>query len=347
MDLKANEQNLQQLTTKIQELKQLSEKSGMDFSDVVQQLEHKLEVLQEQAYAHMNTWDRVQISRNIKRPTTLEFINLIFDDFLELHGDRLYADDPAIVGGIATFEGLPVTVIGNQKGHDTKQNLYRRFGMSQPEGYRKALRLMQQASKFNRPIVTFINTAGAFPGKEAEERGQSEAIAKNLREMASFGVPILCFVIGEGGSGGALALGIGNKIYMLENTFYSVISPEGAAALLWKDSTQAQKAAEALKVTANDLMKLGIIDEVIQEPTGGAHVDMKAQADYIRNALRKGLKELSSLSKEELIEQRFDKFRDIGVYEENIESIKIRKTNQEVFFPKDFASIKTVKVGVQ
>lgn len=272
-------------------------------------------------------WDKIQISRNIMRPTTLDYIQEIFDDFIELHGDRLFADDPAIVGGIATFDGIPITIVGNQKGKNTKENIYRRFGMSQPEGYRKALRIMQQASKFNRPIVTFINTAGAFPGKEAEERGQSEAIARNLREMASFGVPIISFIIGEGGSGGALALGIGNKIFMLENTFYSVISPEGAAALLWKDSSKAKQAAEALKVSAEDLQRMGVIDDIIKEPTGGAHTNLKLQADYIKIALKSALHELLKLDSGELIEQRFEKFREIGKFEESIE------------FPKNFTRI--------
>lgn len=314
-------ENIEELKTKIEELKFFSEKHEIDLSDAITNLEkHLSEYEPEEETKEMETWDRIQLSRHLERPTTQNYIDSIFDDFIELHGDRLYADDPAIIGGIGTFEGIPVTVVGNQKGQNTKENLHRRFGMAQPEGYRKALRLMQQANKFNRPIVTFINTAGAFPGKEAEERGQSEAIARNLREMASFGVPIICFVIGEGGSGGALALGIGNKIFMLENTFYSVISPEGAAALLWKDSTQAKRAAEALKVSAQDLYNLGIVDAVVSEPSGGAHKDMEQQSTYIKNTLRKALHDLSSMGSKELIEQRYEKFRKIGEFEESLEN---------------------------
>lgn len=257
---------LKKLENHIAELKEMSTKHNLNLSEVLNNLEQKANEIKIHLNENMGVWDKIQLSRIQQRPTTLDFIHHIFEDFIELHGDRLYGDDPALVSGIATFEGMPITVLGNQKGKNTKDNIYRRFGMSQPEGYRKALRIMQQANKFNRPIVTFINTAGAFPGREAEERGQSEAIARNLREMASFGVPIICFVIGEGGSGGALALGIGNRIFMLENTFYSVISPEGAAALLWKDATQAKRAAEVLKITAKDLMELGVIDEIIKEP---------------------------------------------------------------------------------
>ncbi|MCU7667422.1 acetyl-CoA carboxylase carboxyltransferase subunit alpha [Bacillus thuringiensis] len=316
---KESYENIEALIQKIEELKHMSEEHQLDLSDAISNLESKISELQSKQKAvkvDMDTWDRVQLSRHIERPTTLDYIQCIFDDFIELHGDRLYADDPAMVGGIATFNGIPVTVIGNQKGQNTKENLHRRFGMSQPEGYRKALRLMQQANKFKRPIITFINTAGAFPGKEAEERGQSEAIARNLREMASFGVPIICFVIGEGGSGGALALSIGNKIYMLENTFYSVISPEGAAALLWKDATQAKRAAEALKVSANDLYEFGIVDEVVPEPVSGAHTDLQLQVKYIRDMISRSLSELLPLNAESLIEQRYEKFRKIGEFEE-------------------------------
>ncbi|MGX5608967.1 acetyl-CoA carboxylase carboxyltransferase subunit alpha [Bacillus cereus] len=316
---KESYENIEALIQKIEELKHMAEEHQLDLSDAISNLESKISELQskqKEVKVDMDTWDRVQLSRHIERPTTLDYIQCIFDDFIELHGDRLYADDPAMVGGIAIFNGIPVTVIGNQKGQNTKENLHRRFGMSQPEGYRKALRLMQQANKFKRPIITFINTAGAFPGKEAEERGQSEAIARNLREMASFGVPIICFVIGEGGSGGALALSIGNKIYMLENTFYSVISPEGAAALLWKDATQAKRAAEALKVSANDLYEFGIVDEVVPEPASGAHTDLQLQVKYIRDMISRSLSELLPLNAETLIEQRYEKFRKIGEFEE-------------------------------
>ncbi|MGE7766812.1 acetyl-CoA carboxylase carboxyltransferase subunit alpha [Peribacillus sp. NPDC096540] len=305
---------LKKLENHIAELKEMSAKHNLNLNEVLNNLEQKAHEIKIHLNENMGVWDKIQLSRIQQRPTTLDFIHHIFEDFIELHGDRLYGDDPALVSGIATFEGMPITVLGNQKGKNTKDNIYRRFGMSQPEGYRKALRIMQQANKFNRPIVTFINTAGAFPGREAEERGQSEAIARNLREMSSFGVPIICFVIGEGGSGGALALGIGNRIFMLENTFYSVISPEGAAALLWKDAAQAKRAADVLKITAKDLMELGVIDEIIKEPAGGAHIDLPLQSQYIKETLRKALQELGQLDKEILRQQRFDKFRKIGEY---------------------------------
>lgn len=311
-----NLQELKQLENQIAELKEVSTKHNLDLNEAINNLEQKVNEIKIHLNENMEVWDKIKLSRIQQRPTTLDYIHHIFEDFIELHGDRLYGDDPALVTGIATFEGMPITVLGNQKGQHTKDNIYRRFGMSQPEGYRKALRIMQQANKFNRPIVTFINTPGAFPGREAEERGQSQAIAHNLREMASFGVPIICFVVGEGGSGGALALGIGNRIYMLENTFYSVISPEGAAAVLWKDATQAKRAAEVLKITAKDLMKLGVIDGVIKEPVGGAHIDIPLQSQFIKETLRKALQELGQLDKGILRQQRFDKFRKIGVYME-------------------------------
>lgn len=313
-----NFQELKKLENHIAELKEMSANHNLDLSEVLNNLEQKANEIKNHLYENMEVWDKIKLSRIQQRPTTLDFIHHIFEDFLELHGDRLFGDDPAMVSGIATFEGMPITVIGNQKGKNTKDNIHRRFGMSQPEGYRKALRIMQQANKFNRPIVTFINTSGAFPGREAEERGQSEAIARNLREMAGFGVPIICIIIGEGGSGGALALGIGNRIFMLENTFYSVISPEGAAALLWKDATQAKRAAEVLKITAKDLMKLGVIDEIIKEPVGGAHIDLPLQSQYIQETLRKALQELGHLDKGILRQQRYDKFRKIGEYMDEI-----------------------------
>ncbi|MCK1991180.1 acetyl-CoA carboxylase carboxyltransferase subunit alpha [Peribacillus muralis] len=311
-----NSQELKKLENHIVELREMSLKHELDLMEVLNNLEQKANEIKSHLHENMDIWDKIKLSRIQQRPTTLDFIHHIFEDFIELHGDRLYGDDPALVSGIATFEGVPITIIGNQKGKNTKDNIYRRFGMSQPEGYRKALRIMQQANKFNRPIVTFINTPGAFPGREAEERGQSEAIARNLREMASFGVPIICIVIGEGGSGGALALGIGNRIFMLENTFYSVISPEGAAALLWKDATQAKRAAEVLKISAKDLLELGVIDEIIKKPVGGAHIDLPLQSQYIKASLRKALQELGSLDNGMIRQQRFDKFRKIGVYME-------------------------------
>ena len=235
----------------------------------------------------------MQIARHPNRPTTLDYIANLFDGFFECHGDRTFGDDEAIVGGVAKFRGLPVTVIGHQRGKDTKENIRRNFGMPHPEGYRKALRLMKQADKFKRPIICFIDTKGAYPGKAAEERGQSEAIATNLFEMAGLKVPVICIVIGEGGSGGALALGVGNRMYMLENSTYSVISPEGAAAILWKDSSLSKKAAESMKITAPDLKELGIIDDIIPEIKGGAHKDIKGQAEAIDNYLEEILKRTS------------------------------------------------------
>jgi len=306
------EKSLQSIKKTISELKTLSETSDIDLSAEIARLEEKAKQLSEDYYKNLSPWQRVQLARHGERPTTLEYIEAIFDDFIELHGDRVFGDDQAIIGGIASLNGQPVTVIGHQKGRNTKENLQRNFGMGHPEGYRKALRLMEQAEKFGRPIVTFINTAGAYPGIEGEKRGQSEAIARNLREMAGLEVPILCFVIGEGGSGGALGIGVGDRIYMLENSYYSVISPEGAAAILWKDSTQAQRAAEAMKITSHDLKELGVIDGIVPEPKGGAHLDKKAQTDFVKGFIEQGLQELTTLSKEELIEQRYEKYKKIG-----------------------------------
>jgi len=311
-----NAESLEQLEIKIREMKEISVSHDLDLRDVLRTLEQKaVDIKKELRKQPLDVWERVQLARHAQRPTTLDYIQNLFDDFLEMHGDRSFGDDAAIVGGIATFEGIPVTVIGHQKGKNTKESIHRRFGMAQPEGYRKALRMMEQANKFNRPIITFINTAGAFPGKEAEERGQSEAIARNLREMARFSVPIICFVIGEGGSGGALALSIGNRIYMLENTFYSVISPEGASALLWKDSTKAKQAAETMKITAQDLHGFGIVDGVIPEPVGGAHKDIEEQSASLKEAIRTSLHELYGAEGRFLVEQRYNKFRQMGEFQ--------------------------------
>lgn len=302
------------LRQKINELKEITKTADVDLSDEIQKLELRLEVLEKEVYEHLKPWDRVQIARHPQRPTTLDYINLLITDFFECHGDRTFADDLSIVGGIGKFEGVPVTVIGHQRGKDTKENLRRNFGMPHPEGYRKALRLMKQADKFRRPIITFIDTKGAYPGKAAEERGQSEAIARNLFEMATLRVPIICVVIGEGGSGGALALGVGNHVHMLENSTYSVISPEGAASILWRDATLAKQAAEKLKITAPDLKELGIIDEIIPEVKGGAHNDVERQGEEIRKVLKSSLKQLLPLSEEELIENRYEKYKKIGVF---------------------------------
>jgi acetyl-CoA carboxylase carboxyl transferase subunit alpha len=308
------ERPIHELEKKIAELKSFMEEKDIDLTDEIQRLEEKLSRLENSTYSEMKPWDRVQIARHAERPTTLDYISYLFTDFIELHGDRLFGDDEAIVGGVAFYKGLPVTVIGHQRGKDTKENLRRNFGMPHPEGYRKALRLMKQAEKFNRPIICFIDTKGAYPGKAAEERGQSEAIARNLVEMAGLTVPVICIVIGEGGSGGALALGVGNYVHMLENSTYSVISPEGAAAILWKDASLAKKAAESMRITAPDLKELGIIDEIIEEVKGGAHKDPKRQAEVIDSVLESSLNNLLSMSQDELIEQRYEKYKNIGQF---------------------------------
>lgn len=306
------EKPVTELRKKISELREYTKNTDMDFSSEIEKLENRLEKLEKDIYENIKPWDRVQIARHPQRPTTLDYISRLFTDFFECHGDRVYGDDEAIVGGIAKFHGLPVTVIGHQRGKDTKENIRRNFGMPHPEGYRKALRLMKQADKFNRPIICFIDTKGAYPGKAAEERGQSEAIARNLFEMAGLRVPVVCVVIGEGGSGGALALGVGNHLHMLENSTYSVISPEGAASILWRDAALAKKAAETMKITAPDLKQLGVIDEIIPETRGGAHRDLDFQAEAIRETLKTSLLELTKLSEEELVNQRYKKYKLIG-----------------------------------
>ena len=306
------EKPLFEIRNKIDSLKESQEKNEVDLQDEIDMLEASLKRETTKVYTNLKPWDRVQIARLPERPTTLDYIPYIFDSFIELHGDRSFRDDPAMIGGIGYLDGKSVTVIGQQRGKDTKDNIYRNFGMAHPEGYRKALRLMKQAEKFNRPVFTFIDTKGAYPGKAAEERGQSESIAKNLMEMASLTVPVIAIVIGEGGSGGALGIGISNRVLMLENSTYSVISPEGAAALLWKDSNLAQIAAETMKITAHDLLDLGIIDEVINEPLGGAQKDEEAQALSIKKIFLKHLYELKQLTPEELANDRFEKFRQIG-----------------------------------
>ena len=310
------EEPLTQLRKKIVELKEYTATAEVDLDSEIKGLEERLSKLESDIYENMKPWDRVQVARHPERPTTLDYIPLLFTDFIELHGDRLYGDDEAIVGGIASFRGQAVTVIGHQRGKDTKENIRRNFGMPHPEGYRKALRLMKQAEKFKRPIICLIDTKGAYPGKAAEERGQSEAIARNLVEMAGLEVPVISIVIGEGGSGGALALGVGNHILMLENSTFSVISPEGAASILWKDSALAQTAAEAMKITAPDLLEMKIIEHMIPEVRGGAHHDCEKQAGLIAEAIRRSLVELNNLSEQELIKQRYDKFKSIGVFSE-------------------------------
>ncbi|MBW7477027.1 acetyl-CoA carboxylase carboxyltransferase subunit alpha [Paenibacillus oenotherae] len=310
------EKPLSDLRLKIDELKKLGQESGIDFTDEISRLEQRCNQLQEELYNELSPAQKMHLARHHGRPTSLDYIGAIFTDFIELHGDRLFADDLAIVGGLAKLNGVPVTVIGHQRGKDTKDNIARFFGSPHPEGFRKALRLMQQANKFGRPIVTFIDTKGAYPGNTAEERGQSEAIARNLREMAVFGVPIICVVIGEGGSGGALALGVGNRVLMLENAIYSVISPNGAASILWKDASRADEAAAVMRITANDMVDFGIVEEIIAEPQGGAHRDLAAQSETIKEAVWRHLQQLSKFTPEQLITDRYDKFRRIGKFRE-------------------------------
>ena len=260
----------------------------------------------------VTAWDRVMLARKSERSKAQEYINEIFDDFIELHGDRNFGDDKAIIGGIATLDGMPVTVIGEQKGRNAKENIERNFGMPNPEGYRKALRLMKQAEKFNRPVITFIDTPGAYPGMGAEERGQGEAIARSIMEMSSLKVPIICIVIGEGSSGGALAIGVGDKVVMLENAIYSILSPEGFASILYKDSSKAKEAAENMKLTAKDLKELNIIDDIIKEPEGGAQEDFEKVAKDVKKYLLKNIKKLKGMKKEELLQKRYEKIRNFG-----------------------------------
>ena len=264
----------------------------------------------------LSSWEVVRLARNKERPSATEYINMIFSNFVELHGDRMFRDDEAIVAGMASLGDRKVMVLGHQKGRDTKSNIRRNFGMAHPEGYRKALRLMEMAARFERPVVTFIDTPGAYPGLGAEERGQAEAIARNLREMADLPVPIVVVVTGEGGSGGALALGVGDRVFMLENSIYSVISPEGCAAILWRDGAKSKEAAKAMKLTSADALRLGVIDGVIPEPVGGAHRDHKAIALEIKAVIQDNLAELAGLSVDDLLDKRLQKFLDMGVYEE-------------------------------
>ena len=282
----------------------------------IAKLEDRLSRLRQKTYASLTPWQRTQLARHPKRPHTRDLFKLLFDDFVELHGDRVYGDDAAIVGGLARFEGRGVVVVGHQKGRDTREKIARNFGMPHPEGYRKALRLMHLAQKFGKPIVTFIDTPGAYPGLGAEERGQAEAIARNLREMAGLRVPILSVVTGEGGSGGALAIGMGNRVLMLEYAIYSVISPQGCAAILWGDAAKAPDAAESMRITAPDLLRLGVIDGIVPEPVGGAHRDWDGAAGNLREALREHLRPLASMSPDDLVANRYEKFRKIGAFEE-------------------------------
>ncbi|UCF29884.1 MAG: acetyl-CoA carboxylase carboxyltransferase subunit alpha [bacterium] len=310
------EKPVYELERRISELKHMeTEESGVDLTDDIQRLEKKLEKMRHEVYSKLGRWQRTLIARHPMRPYTLDFIDLLADRFVELHGDRSYADDKSIVAGVGTFMGEPLMIIGHQKGRNTKEKLMRNFGMSHPEGYRKALRLMKLAQQFHIPILTLVDTPGAFPGIEAEERGQAEAIARNLIEMADLTIPIVTVITGEGGSGGALALAVANRVLMMENSIYSVISPEGCAAILWKSQDYAKDAAEAMKVTASDSLELGIIDEIVPEPLGGAHRDYPAAAAAIGQAVKRHLEELGKLTPEELVEDRWRRFRKIGVFQ--------------------------------
>ena len=318
------ERPIVELEKKIQDMKDFFTKDsgqsgGTELLKEIEVLENRLEKVQKEVYSNLSRWQRVQLARHPLRPHSLDYIKLITTDFVEMHGDRGFSDDKALVGGFAKIDGKPVMIIGQQKGRDTRQKLYRNFGMMYPEGYRKALRLMQLSAKFNKPIIILGDTPGAYPGIGAEERGQAEAIARNLREMSRFPVPIIINIIGEGASGGALGIGIGDKILMLENSWYSVISPEGCAAILWRDSSKAPQAAEALKLTAPDLLELGVIDKIIPEPLGGAHRDYQQAAQILKEEILKTLDELRVLTAEELLEKRLHKFRVMGKYIEGVE----------------------------
>ena len=314
------EKPIYELEKRINDLKELNghkedeSLENVELSREIQSLEQKRDKLAQEIYSKLSRWQRVQLARHPRRPCALDFISLMCTDFIELHGDRGFADDKAIVGGFAKMDKKPVMLVGQQKGRDTKQKLYRNFGMPHPEGYRKALRLMQLASRFGKPVVILIDTPGAFPGVGAEERGQAEAIARNLREMTRLKVPIIINIIGEGASGGALGIGVGDRVFMLENAWYSVISPEGCAAILWRDSSKASEAAEALKLSAPDLMRLKVIDQIIPEPNGGAHRDPPEQARILKAENLSALNELEQLRSEELIEKRIAKFRVMGEY---------------------------------
>lgn len=305
-----------ELEKKIDELRHITHGHKLEFKDDIKSLEEKLERLKHQIFESLTPWQRVQIARHPKRPYTLDYVNMIMTDYLEIHGDRLFADDKALVTGFAKIGTQNILVVGHQKGRDTKENLMRNFGSAHPEGYRKAIRAMKLAEKFGTPIVAFVDTPGAYPGIGAEERGQAAAIAYNLAEMAQLRVPVIVIVIGEGGSGGALGIGVGDRVLVLENAYYSVISPEGCAAILWKDRAKAPDAASVLKLTGPDLLELGVIDEVIKEPLGGAHRGPVETAKNVKEAILKNLKELNEFTPDALVKERYKKFRKMGVFEE-------------------------------
>jgi len=312
MDRRRRKREIEQLEQDVEELRRLS--SPEITNEELERLRREVAELKREFYTHLGAWQRTQLSRHPQRPYTLDYIRLLFTDFSEIHGDRAYGDDPAMIAGTARYHGRPVMVIGQQKGRDTKQRLARNFGQTKPEGYRKALRAMQLAAKFSRPLFTLVDTPGAYPGMDAEERGQAEAIARNLREMARLPVPIVVTVTGEGGSGGALAIAVGDKVNMLENAIYSVISPEGCASIMWRDAGKAELAATALKITARDLLELDLIDEIVPEPEGGAHMDHEAAAQLLDPVLERSLAELLRLPTPELLERRYEKFRRMGQF---------------------------------
>ena len=306
------QRQIDRLEKDVEELRHLA--GTVDADAELDRLQREVAELRHEFYTHLGPWQRAQIARHAQRPYTLDFVALLFTDFVELHGDRGYGDDKAIIAGLGKFHGRPVAVVGHQKGRDTKQRLIRNFGQPKPEGYRKALRVMELAAKFGKPIFSFIDTQGAYPGLDAEERGQAEAIARNLRAMARLPVPIIVTVTGEGGSGGALAIAVGDRVNILENSFYSVISPEGCAAIMWRDAAKAETAAGALKITASDLKELGIVDEIVPEPEGGAHTDYESAAKFLDSVLDRQLVALTNQSVKDLLDARYKKFRTMGQY---------------------------------
>lgn len=312
------ERPIQELETKISELRSFSREKGIDLTNEIATLEKRAQEVKEAIYGSLNSWQKVLIARHPERPNAYDYIKYLIEDFVEMHGDRFFGDDPAVVGGIGRFRGRAVTVLGHLKGKDTKENLARNFGMAHPEGYRKAMRLMKQAEKFKRPLFCFIDTPGAYCGMGAEERGQSEAIASSIALMATLQVPIITVVIGEGGSGGALAFGVGDRILMQEHTIYSVISPEGFASILWKDATRCREAAEAIRITAQDLLELGVADQIVPEPVGGAHREPETAAELLGVALAGTLAELLAVEPKTLVSRRYDKFRAIGPLQQDL-----------------------------
>lgn len=303
-----------ELNKRIDALREIERSTGTDLSASIEQLRQQADRLEQQIFQELSPWQRTLLSRHPKRPYTLDYVDGLLTDWMELHGDRAGHDDRSIITGLGRLDGTPVAIIGHQKGRNTKENIVRNFGMPRPEGYRKALRIMQLAARFGRPVITFIDTPGAYPGIEAEERGQAEAIARNILEMSTFEVPVICAVIGEGGSGGALAIGVGNRVLMMENAIYSVISPEGCAAILWRDRAEGPRAAEALRITAGDCHGLGIIDEVVDEPRGGAHRDPDQTVKNLGEALKRHLGELLQLSGEAVRKDRYRRFRQLGAF---------------------------------